>query len=76
MSGMAKEKATITVDRAKAIDIALAEVIRLDRLRHDVAAYRAMPSTDVDVAVAMVTPSWSTLADDTDWDALYADDAG
>lgn len=89
--GMAKEKATITVDRAKveqvrsltgaasvseAIDLALGEVIRLERLRHDVHAYRATPVTDVEIAVALVPPTWSALADDTDWDGLYADDAG
>ena len=87
---MAREKATITVDRAKlalvreltgapsasaAIDVALAELIRLDRTRRDVAAYTAVPQTDEERAVARRSPSWRDLADDTDWDELYADDS-
>lgn len=83
---MAKEKATITVDRDKlqlvrtmtgaasfshAIDIALDEVIRLERLRRDVAAYvRDPPSTD-EVGLISPAPDWSDLADDTDWEGLY-----
>ncbi len=86
---MAREKATITVDRAKlalvreltgspsasaAIDVALGELIRLDRIRRDVAAYTAVPQSDEERAVARVAPSWRDLADDTDWAELYADD--
>jgi hypothetical protein len=85
---MAKEKATITVDRAKlqqarqltgarsasqAIDIALDELIRLERVRQDVAAYIAHPQSEDEIALARRTPDWSALADDTDWEALYAD---
>ena len=56
---MAREKATITLDRAKAatarallgldstsevIDVALDQLIRAERLRADVAAYRRVPA--------------------------------
>jgi Bacterial antitoxin of type II TA system, VapB len=66
---MAKEKATITVDRAKlsearallgvssasaTIDVALSELIRRHR-----------------VALGHACPDWSDLADDTDWDAEW-----
>jgi hypothetical protein len=83
---MAKEKATITVDRDKlhqaralvgaasnsaAIDIALSELIRAERLRRDVAAYTAAPPSDDEVALARTPVNWADLADDTDWDALY-----
>jgi hypothetical protein len=89
MVGMAREKATITVDRAKlervravtgassasqAIDLALAEVIRLDRLRKDIAAYRMQPPFEDEIAIAQTRPGWSDLADDTDWNAVYGDD--
>lgn len=85
---MAKEKATITVDRAKlaearsllgvssasaAIDIALTEVVRRARLRMDVEAYTRVPSTEEEVALAAVRPNWEDLADDTDWDAEWPD---
>ncbi|MGI8684854.1 MAG: type II toxin-antitoxin system VapB family antitoxin [Acidimicrobiales bacterium] len=83
---MAKEKATITVDRAKlaearallgvksasaAIDIALTDVIRRARIRHDVEAYARVPPTDEEFALAGVRPGWADLADDTDWDAEW-----
>jgi len=85
---MAKEKATITVDRAKlaearavlgvtsasaAIDVALTEVIRRARLRHDIEAYTTTPPTDHEAAFGEVVPDWSDLADDTDWDAEWPD---
>lgn len=86
---MAREKATITVDRAKlervraltgassasqAIDLALAEVIRLDRLRTDIAAYRKQPSSDDEIGLAQQRRGWSDLDDDTDWNVVYGDD--
>lgn len=86
MSNMAKEKATITVDRAKlaearamlgvssasaAIDIALSELLRRLRVLSDVKAYTSTPPTDDEVAFAHVAPDWSDLADDTDWDAAW-----
>lgn len=87
---MAKEKATITVDRAKlsearavlgvstasaAIDVALSELIRRYRLLHDVRAYTRMPATADDAALDLVEPDWSDLADDTDWDAEWPEDS-
>jgi hypothetical protein len=83
---MAKEKATITVDRAKlaearsvlgvdsasaAIDIALSELIRRVRLRRDIEAYTAKPPTDDEVGLGEALPDWTDLADDTDWDAEW-----
>lgn len=89
IEGMARDKATITVDRAKleqvraltgassasqAIDLALAEVIRLDRVRKDIAAYRRQPPSDAEISLAPLRPGWPDLEDDTDWNAVYGDD--
>ena len=86
---MAKQKVTITLDRGKAddarnlvgaastsevIDIALDRLVRAERLRRDVAAYRQVPPTDAEQELAD-TGDTSTLADETDWEALYADSA-
>jgi len=86
---MAKEMATITIDRAIAararevsgarttsevVDIALDQLIRAERLRADVAAYQGVPPTEVEVDLALLGDT-SGLADDTDWDELYQDDA-
>ncbi len=88
MKGMAREKATITLDRSKvaaarellgvgstseAIDVALDQLIRTERLRADIAAYRRTPPTDSEVALASFGEAGG-LDDDTDWDALYPDD--
>jgi hypothetical protein len=85
---MARTKTTLTVDRHKldqarqltgapsasaAVDVALTELIRTERLRRDVAAYTARPPTDDEIALTRAPVTWSDLADDTDWDALYAD---
>jgi hypothetical protein len=82
---MAKEKVTITLDRAKAnharallatrstsetIDLALDRLIHAERLRRDVAAYRRIPPTAPETAIAPVADA-SGLADETDWEALY-----
>lgn len=89
MNHMAKEKATITVDRAKlaearallgvssasaAIDVALSDVIRRGRIRRDVEAYTRLPPTDEEVALGEARPAWADLADDTDWDAEWPED--
>jgi Arc/MetJ family transcription regulator len=86
MFGMAKEKATITIDRAKlsearallgvssasaAVDVALSELIRRYRLLHDVEAYTRTPPTEEEVALGSARPDWSDLIDDTDWDAEW-----
>jgi hypothetical protein len=88
MLGMAKEKATITLDRAKAaaaraalgidstsevIDVALDRLIRAERLRADVAAYERIPPTSEERGIA-ASGDHGNIADDTDWDALYPDD--
>jgi hypothetical protein len=82
---MAKEKATITLDRSKAaearsllgakstseaIDLALDHLIRSERLRVDIGAYRGAPPTQAEVDLALLAEA-SGLADDTDWEALY-----
>lgn len=87
---MAKQKVTITLDRGKAdearllvgsantsevIDIALDRLIRAERLRRDIDAYRRLPPTDTDLLVALQADT-SGLADNTDWEALYDDEAG
>ncbi len=84
---MAREKATITLDRAKAeearalvgvdstsavIDVALGRLIRAERLRRDIAAYQTTPLTDDELALAEIGDG-PDLADDTDWAALYPD---
>lgn len=90
MSGVAKEKATITVDRVKlsearallgvssasaAIDVALTELVRRHRVLHDVNAYIKTPITDEEAALSDALPDWSDLADDTDWDAEWPEDS-
>jgi Arc/MetJ family transcription regulator len=87
--GMAREKATITLDREKAararaiagvgttsevVDLALDHLIRAERLRKDIAAYLGTPATQAEVDLALIADN-GELADDTDWDALYADEA-
>ncbi len=87
--GMAKRKTTITVESQKleearllmgaasasaTIDVALDQLIRVERLRRDIAAYTRSPPTEDEVALAAVAPAWSDIADDTDWDALYGAD--
>ena len=86
MSGMAKEKVTITLDRSKAqaarellgagstsevIDLALDRCIKAERLRRDIEAYRRMPPTDDEMALALLEDR--PVLDDTDWEALYQD---
>lgn len=88
---MAKQKATITVDRERieevrrltgapntsaAIDLALRALIRTERLRQDLAAYGAAGVSEDDIALAGTTPDWADLADGTDWDAIYHEGGG
>ena len=90
---MAKDKVTITLDRTKVsqarlligarstsevIDLALDQLIRAERLRADIAAYRRVPPTDSEAQLAAVGDV-SALGDETDWEALYRvedEDAG
>ncbi len=90
LRGMAREKTTITVDRAKldavreitssasasqAIDRALTALLASERLRRDVEAYTGAPPSADEVALGATVADWSDLADDTDWGGLYGDDA-
>jgi hypothetical protein len=85
---MAKDKATITLDRAKAaaardllgvrstsevIDVALDRLIRAERLEADVAAYQRVSPTQDEIDLASFNDV-SGIVDDTDWEALYAED--
>lgn len=85
---MAREKATITLDRTKAgiaraivgaastseaIDVALDRLIRAERLRRDVAAYRRLPPTEDETELALVAAETADLDDTTDWELLYAE---
>ena len=55
-----------------AIDIALDRLIRAERIRRDVEAYKAIPQTAEEIALSDMEPV--PLDDnDIDWDALYAD---
>src|SRR5438552_3941410 len=79
----------LTLDRSKAdtarslvgaastseiIHLALDRIIRAERLRRDLAAYRRVPPTDAELELALLAQT-AALDDDTDWAALYADDA-
>jgi Arc/MetJ family transcription regulator len=88
---MARSKATITLDRdlmqqvqgvvgrasaSDTIDFALRELLRAARIRRDIAAYEAMPPTADEIALtSYLAASHADLSDDTDWEALFADDA-
>ena len=82
---MAREKVTITLDRAKVavartllgaastsevVDIALDRLVRAETLRRDVAAYRRTPQTPAEHAFVDLADT-TGLSDDTDWAALY-----
>lgn len=84
MHCMAREKATITVDREKlseartmlgvtsasaAIDVALSELVCRHRLRSDLEAYARNPPTAEEAALGGSSPDWDALSDDTDWDS-------
>jgi hypothetical protein len=83
---MAREKATVTLDRAKVdvarsllraksvsetIDVALDRLIRFERLRADVAAYRVAPLDEVELAIADLPVELDMGDEDIDYDALY-----
>jgi hypothetical protein len=87
---MAKDKATITVDRVKlseaqallgvssasaAIDVALTELTSRYRVLHDVKAYTRTPPTDEEAAFSRSRPDWIDLADSTDWDAEWPEES-
>jgi len=83
---MAKEKVTVTLDRAKVnvardlvgatstsevLDIALDRLVHSETLRRDVQAYLRVPPTQQERALAELADT-TGLSDDTDWEALYA----
>ncbi len=84
---MARKKTTITVDvttlaearrlagtssASATIDLALTRLIRSEQIRSDVLAYLAAPPTADEVGLAQAIPESPDLADDTDWEELYA----
>jgi hypothetical protein len=86
MEWMQREKATITLDRAKvrdamdltgrrtmseAIDLALDRLIRSERLRRDVAAYRRQPPSEEETALAALRVQLDLDDDDVDYEGLY-----
>lgn len=83
---MAREKATITVDRAKVaaartllgaksisetIDTALARLIQSEQLRRDVAAYAKVPQTKEERVLGDLPVELDLDDADVDYDALY-----
>ncbi len=87
MRGMAKQKVTITLDRSKAenarslvgaastsevVDLALDQLIRAERRRRDIAAYQRVPPTPAESEIGALADS--APLDETDWEALYADE--
>jgi hypothetical protein len=83
---MAREKATVTLDRRKVdearaligqkstsavIDIALERLVRAERLRRDVEAYRRAPLGDNDLWAGDLPVEFDLGDDDTDYDKHY-----
>jgi hypothetical protein len=83
---MAREKATVTLDRRKAsaakalvrakslsetIDIALDRLIRTEQLRRDVAAYSKRPLTDDELGIADLPVELDLGDGAVDYDAIY-----
>lgn len=58
---------------SEVIDVARSRLLRIERLRLDIVAYRRVPSDDAEVELAPPT-GISDLDDATDWEALYPDD--
>jgi hypothetical protein len=83
---MAREKATVTLDRSKVdtaktligartisdtLDIALDRLIRAEQLRRDVAAYRRAPPGDDELAIADLELELDLDDADIDYEGLY-----
>jgi hypothetical protein len=58
---MAREKATVTLDR----------LIRTEQLRRDVAAYARQPPTDHELGIADVPVEFDLADESVDYDATY-----
>ncbi|HEX4518737.1 MAG TPA: hypothetical protein VH063_04050 [Gaiellaceae bacterium] len=85
---MAREKATVTIDREKlelarelieaktmseAIDTALDRLIRGEQLRRDVSAYARKPPSADELALADVPLDLDLDDEDVDYEALYGE---
>ncbi|MBA3267072.1 MAG: hypothetical protein H0T70_02295 [Acidimicrobiia bacterium] len=83
---MAREKATVTLDRGKldearaliggksmseVIDAALDRLIRTERLRRDVEIYTRRPQSPNELAVDDLAVALNLDDDEVDYDALY-----
>ena len=55
---------------SETIDLALDRLIGVERLRRDIAAYQRIPPTAPEATTALLADT-SSLADETDWEALY-----
>lgn len=86
IGGMARKKATITLDRDKVarvgaligdrtmseiVDIALDRLIQAEELRRDVAAYIGQPLGSDELAVADLNVELDLADDDVDYETLY-----
>jgi hypothetical protein len=86
---MAREKATITLDRAKVkragslvgastisevVDLALDRLIAAEQLRRDIAAYRHHGLSEGELAIADLPVRLDLEDDDVDYEALYGSD--
>lgn len=83
---MAREKATITLDRAKTalamdlvevrtmsdvVDLALDRLIRQEQLRRDLRAYGRAPLSEEELATADLPVALDLDDEDVDYDAAY-----
>ena len=86
MTGMARQKATVTLDREKVeearvliggqsmsevIDVALDRLIRTERLRRDVDAYTRHSQDSAERDLADMAVTFDLDDDEVDYDALY-----
>lgn len=83
---MAREKATVTLDRAKVeqarlliggksmsevIDTALDRLISTERLRSDIRAYERQPQESAELAIGDLAVTLDLADDEVDYEALY-----
>ncbi len=83
---MARDKATITLDRAKVaragsligeqtmsdvVDVALDRLIHAEELRRDIAAYTTTPLAGAELALVDLAVEFDLADADVDYEALY-----
>ena len=83
---MAREKATLTLDRSKVrramalvgspsmsdvVDVALERLIQAEQLRRDIAAYAETPFSEDELVLGSLPVRLDLDDDDVDYDALY-----